>query len=322
MMEEMIEVQQLKKYFPIGKKRLGRKQDLVYAVDDVSLTVNKGETLGLVGESGCGKTTVGRTIMRLYEPTGGDVRYGGQSLLSLTEEELRTIRKDMAMIFQDPYSSLSPRLQVLDIVAEPLRTHTDLTGPKLRDAVLTLLGHVGLGHEHLMRFPHEFSGGQRQRIAIARALALNPSFIILDEPTSALDVSVQAQVLNLLADLQREFRLTYLFISHNLAVVEYISHHVAIMYLGKIVEMGRTSQIFENPAHPYAKALLSAVPNADPDQPDEEIILTGDVPSPVNVPSGCRFRTRCPQAEILCRQHEPKFVEIEPGHTAACHFIS
>jgi oligopeptide/dipeptide ABC transporter ATP-binding protein len=321
-MEAMVKVQSLKKYFPFGKKRFGKKQKFVYAVDDVSFTVKQGETLGLVGESGCGKSTVGRTIMRLYEPTAGDVLYNERSLFDMQDEELRTIRKDMALILQDPYSSLSPRLQVLDIVAEPLRTHTDLTGAELRDAVLTLLGHVGLGREHLMRYPHEFSGGQRQRIAIARALALNPSFIILDEPTSALDVSVQAQVLNLLVDLQREFRLTYLFISHNLAVVEYISHHVAIMYLGKIVEMGETSQIFNNPRHPYAKALLSAVPNPDPDQTEEEIILSGDVPSPVNVPYGCRFRTRCPIAEKLCRQHEPKFLEIEPGHMAACHFIT
>jgi oligopeptide/dipeptide ABC transporter ATP-binding protein len=322
MMEVMVKVKHLKKYFPLGKKRLRKKQEYVYAVDDVSFDVTRGETLGLVGESGCGKSTVGRAIMRLYEPTAGDVLYNGQNLLDMKDEELRTIRKDMSMIFQDPYSSLNPRLQVLDIVAEPLRTHTDITGPKLRDAVLTLLGHVGLGQEHLMRYPHEFSGGQRQRIAIARALALNPSFIILDEPTSALDVSVQAQVLNLLADLQSEFNLTYLFISHNLAVVEYISHNLAIMYLGKIVEMGRTSQIFKNPRHHYSKALLSAILNPDPDQADEEIILSGDVPSPVNVPSGCRFRTRCPKAENLCSQKEPEFREIETGHMAACHFIS
>jgi oligopeptide/dipeptide ABC transporter ATP-binding protein len=321
MMEVMVKVKHLKKFFPLGKKRLGKKQDYVYAVDDVSFDVTRGETLGLVGESGCGKSTVGRAIMRLYEPTAGDVLYNGQNLLDMQDEELRKIRKNMSMIFQDPYSSLNPRLQVMDIVAEPLRTHTDMTGPELHDAVLTLLGHVGLGQEHLMRYPHEFSGGQRQRIAIARALALNPSFIILDEPTSALDVSVQAQVLNLLVDLQDELRLTYLFISHNLAVVEHISHHVAIMYLGKIVEMGQTSHLFEDPYHPYTKALLSAVPNPDPDQADEEIILTGDVPSPVNVPSGCRFRTRCPMAENLCRQREPEFREIETGHTAACHLI-
>jgi len=300
---------------------LGGGKRFVKAVDDVSFEIGRGETLGLVGESGCGKSTVGRTIMRLVEPTGGEVFLGSKAIFSLTEEELRAVRKEMAIVFQDPYSSLDPRLRVMDIVAEPLRTHTSLTGTKLRGKVLELLRHVGLGSEHLARYPHEFSGGQRQRIAIARALALNPSFLILDEPTSALDVSVQAQVLNLITGLQKTFDLTYLFISHNLAVVEHISHRVIIMYLGRIVEAGPTDAIFLNPAHPYSKALLSAVPNPDPDRQTEEFVLMGDVPSPVDVPSGCAFRTRCPLARDICRDRLPLLTEIEEGHSAACHLV-
>ncbi len=318
-MERLVRVENLKKYFPVKRGFLKRAKGYVYAVDEVSFDIEEGETLGLVGESGCGKSTVGRTIMRLIEPTGGDVFFDSKRIFQLTQEELRTIRKQMAIVFQDPYSSLDPRLPVMDIVAEPLRTHTSLNGDELRERVSELLHHVGLGEEYLRRYAHEFSGGQRQRIAIARALALNPTFLILDEPTSALDVSVQAQVLNLIADLQETFDLTYLFISHNLAVVEHISHRIIIMYLGKIVEIGRTSQIFVNPLHPYSKALLSAVPNPDPDLQSEEIILIGDVPSPVDVPSGCRFRTRCPFPEEVCRTEIPTLVEIEEGHSVACH---
>ena len=320
-MEKLIRVEHLKKYFPIDQRLFKKAKKFVYAVDDVSFDIGEGETLGLVGESGCGKSTVGLAIMRLIEPTGGDVTFGSKDIFQLDQEELQSIRKEMAIIFQDPYSSLDPRLRVLDIVAEPLKTHTSLRGGKLQEKVLELLQFVGLGEEHLIRYPHEFSGGQRQRIAIARALALNPSFLILDEPTSALDVSVQAQVLNLIADLQKTFDLTYLFISHNLSVVKHISHHVIIMYLGKIVEIGPTDKIFLNPLHPYSKALLSAVPTMDPEQQDEEIILMGDVPSPVDVPSGCRFRTRCPFVEEACSKQIPVLTEVEEDHSVACHLV-
>jgi oligopeptide/dipeptide ABC transporter ATP-binding protein len=320
-MKTLLRVENLKKYFPIKEGIFKKEKKLVYAVDDVSFDIQEGQTLGLVGESGCGKTTVGRTIMRLIEPTGGNVYFKLKNIFKLEQEALRSIRKEMAIIFQDPYSSLNPRLQVLDIVAEPLKTHTSKNGKQLREKVIGLLYHVGLGEQHLIRYPHEFSGGQRQRIAVARALALNPSFLILDEPTSALDVSVQAQVLNLIADLQKEFNLTYLFISHNLAVVEHISHQVIIMYLGVIVEMGPTRRLFLNPLHPYSKALLSAVPNPDPDHKNEGIILTGDVPSPVNVPSGCRFRTRCPVAESICSKQTPVLKQVEKDYFVACHLI-
>jgi oligopeptide/dipeptide ABC transporter ATP-binding protein len=257
--------------------------------------------------------------MRLVEPTAGEAFFNSKNIFQLDGEELRAIRKKMAVIFQDPYSSLDPRLQVMDIVAEPLKTHTSLKNNALRDKVLDLLSQVGLGLEHLNRYPHEFSGGQRQRISIARALALNPSFLILDEPTSALDVSVQAQVLNLISDLQQKLNLTYLFISHNLAVVEHISHRVIIMYLGKIVEMGYTRSIFSNPLHPYSEALLSAIPSPDIDQQNDQILLKGDVPSPINLPSGCNFHTRCPQAFDECRINEPQLSRVEEDHYVACH---
>jgi len=265
-MEKLIRVTNLKKYFPLKEGIFKRTKKMVYAVDDISFDIEKGETLGLVGESGCGKSTVGMTIMRLIEPTAGEVIFDAKNISQLDDESLRGIRKKMGVIFQDPYSSLDPRMQIVDIVAEPLKTHTPLKNNALREKVLELLVQVGLGREHLNRYPHEFSGGQRQRISIARALALNPSFLTLDEPTSALDVSVQAQVLNLLSDLQQKLNLTYLFISHNLAVVEHISHRIIIMYLGKIVEMGNTRSIFSKPLHPYSEALLSAIPNPDIDQ--------------------------------------------------------
>ena len=318
-MDALVRVVNLKKYFPISGGLFGGKKTFVRAVDDVSFDINKGETIGLVGESGCGKSTVGRAILRLTEPTAGKVFFGAEDILQFERERLRDLRKKMAIIFQDPYSSINPRMQLFDIVAEPLKTHTTLKAAELQDKVFKLLAQVGLGAEHLNRYPHEFSGGQRQRISIARALALNPSLLILDEPTSALDVSVQAQVLNLIADLQHQLDLTYLFISHNLAVVEHVSHRVIIMYLGKIVEMGHTKSFFSNPLHPYSVALLSAIPNPDIDQPSEPILLKGDVPSPINIPGGCNFQTRCPYAYEACRRDEPHLIEVKKGHFVACH---
>jgi peptide/nickel transport system ATP-binding protein len=317
-MEMLVRIEHLKKYFPIRKASFWNKR-FVRAVDDVSFDIKRGKTMALVGESGCGKSTVGKTILRLIEPSGGDVFIGSKKVFQLDKNGLKNIRKEVAMIFQDPYTSLNPRLRVLDIVAEPLKTHTNLRGKDLEDKISILLEQVGVGRAHLARYPHELSGGQRQRISIARALALNPSFLILDEPTSALDVSVQAQVLNLIVGLQKTYHLTYLFISHNLAVVEHISHRVIIMYLGKIVEMGCTKEIFSNPLHPYAKALLSAVPNPDPDRQVEQIILTGDVPSLVNLPPGCNFHTRCPYAEKQCRLDVPFLSEVGIDHYVACH---
>jgi oligopeptide/dipeptide ABC transporter ATP-binding protein len=319
MMDALVRVENLKKYFPISYGVFGRKKSFVRAVDDVSFDIKKCETIGLVGESGCGKSTVGRTTLRLVEPTDGRVYFDSENILELDREGLRAIRKEMAIIFQDPYSSINPRMQLIDIVAEPLRTHTSLNNKALQNRVLELLSQVGLGAEHLSRYPHEFSGGQRQRISIARALALNPSFLILDEPTSALDVSVQAQVLNLISDLQQELDLTYLFISHNLAVVEHISHRVIIMYLGKIVEMGYTKNFFSNPLHPYSEALLSAIPSPEIDQQNEQILLKGDVPSPIHIPNGCNFHTRCPYAYEDCKINEPQLVEVKSEHFVACH---
>lgn len=318
-MDTLVRVENLRKHFPISHGLFGKNKSFVRAVDDISFDIEKRETVGLVGESGCGKSTVGMATLRLIEPTGGKVFFDSEDILQLDREGLRAIRKEMAIIFQDPYSSINPRMQLLDIVAEPLRTHTALKNNALRDRVLELLEQVGLGETHLNRYPHEFSGGQRQRISIARALALNPSFLILDEPTSALDVSVQAQVLNLISDLQQELNLTYLFISHNLAVVEHISHRVIIMYLGKIVEMGYTQTIFSNPLHPYSEALLSAIPDPDIDLQKEQILLKGDVPSPIQIPSGCNFHTRCPYAYEDCRINEPRLLEVEKDHFAACH---
>lgn len=318
-MDPLVRVENLIKYFPISHGLFGKKKLFVRAVDGISFDIKKCETVGLVGESGCGKSTVGRTTLRLIEPTDGKVFFNSENILQLDREGLRTIRKEMAIIFQDPYSSIDPRMQLIDIVAEPIRTHSTLKSAALRDRVLELVSQVGLGEEHLNRYPHEFSGGQRQRISIARALALNPSFLVLDEPTSALDVSVQAQVLNLISDLQQELNLTYLFISHNLAVVEHISHRVIIMYLGKIVEMGYTQDFFSDPLHPYSEALLSAIPNIDIDQPNEQFLLKGDVPSPVNLPSGCNFHTRCPYTYEDCRTNEPQLAEVERKHFVACH---
>ncbi len=319
MNEMLVQVEGLVKHFVQRGGLLGWRAPAVRALDGVDLTIRRQETLGAVGESGCGKTTLGRCLLRLIEPTGGRILFEGVDLLSLEREEMRRRRRDMQMVFQNPFSSLNPRLNVFNLVSEPLRTHTDLRGEALMGRVLELLERVGLKEEHLYRYPHEFSGGQCQRIAVARALALNPKFIVLDEPTSALDVSVQAQILNLLQELQREFGLTYLFISHDLSVVQHISDRIAVMYLGKVVELSTTEEIFGQAYHPYTVALLSSTPLPDPDARLQRIILEGGVPSPVNPPPGCRFHPRCPKANSICSRSEPELVDIGGGHLLACH---
>lgn len=317
--EIILEVRNLRKYFPITRGFIFQKQvGAVKAVDDVSFFIHTGETLGLVGESGCGKTTTGRVILRLMEPTAGDAVFQGRSIFSLGKEELRRMRRDLQIIFQDPYSSLNPRMTVGDIIGEPLEIHNLARGKDKVRRVQELLEVVGLSPYHANRYPHEFSGGQRQRIGIARALAVNPKLIICDEPVSALDVSIQAQVLNLLEELQKEFGLTYLFIAHDLSVVKHISDRVAVMYLGKIVEVSPVEELFANPQHPYTEALLSAVPIPDPGMRRERIILPGDVPSPANPPKGCRFHTRCLYAVESCRVNEPPMVDVADGHYVAC----
>jgi oligopeptide/dipeptide ABC transporter ATP-binding protein len=316
--KDLVEVKNLYKYFPVRGGLLQRVVAWVQAVDDVSFTVRQGETLGLVGESGCGKTTVGRTMLRLTEPTGGSVLYEGTNLFSLRGSELKKMRRNMQIIFQDPYASLDPRMPIGESIAEGLKIH-NIGSPRERfEVVIDTLRKVGLEDYHARRYPHEFSGGQRQRIGIARALALQPKFIICDEPVSALDVSIQSQVLNILNDLQKEFGLTYLFIAHNLSVVEHISHRVAVMYLGKVVEMATREELFRNPLHPYTQALMSAIPIPDPTLKRERIILPGDVPSPLNPPSGCRFHPRCPVAMEHCALEEPPFIEVSPDHWVAC----
>jgi len=315
----LVEVRGLTKYFAQRGGFFGLHAQPVRAVDGVSLTVKRRETLGVVGESGCGKTTLGRCILRLIEPTGGEIFFEGVNILTLNSTEMRRRWGDMQMVFQNPFSSLNPRLNVLRLVSEPLRTHTDLRGEALAARVVELLERVGLKREHLYRYPHEFSGGQCQRIAVARALALNPKLLILDEPTSALDVSVQAQILNLLQKLQHKFSLTYLFISHDLSVVQHISDRIAVMYLGKVVELSTSKAIFGRALHPYTKALLSSTPIPDPGVKKKRIILEGGVPSPVNPPPGCRFHPRCPRAMSLCSQVEPELVDAGDGHLVACH---
>jgi oligopeptide transport system ATP-binding protein len=311
--KELVQVRHLVKHFPVENS-----DDVVRAVDDVSFDIFAGETLGLVGESGCGKSTVGRCLLRLIEPTGGEVLFENKDVTKLHKNDLRELRREMQIIFQDPYASLNPRLNILSIVSEPLKIHGIGGKNEQKERVADLLKKVGLDPNYMHRYPHEFSGGQRQRLGIARALALNPKLIIADEPVSALDVSVQAQVVNLLQDLQAEFGLTYLFISHGLAVVEHISQRVAVMYLGKIVEIADSHELYENPLHPYTKALLSAIPIPDPTRKRERIVLQGDVPTPINPPSGCRFRTRCPFAIEDCAKEVPELREIRPGHFAAC----
>ena len=315
----LLVVKNLKKYFPVKGGILSRTTGQVRAVDDVSFVLERGETLGLVGESGCGKTTVGRSILRLIEPTAGQITFKGQNLLELEREELRKIRASLQIIFQDPFSSLDPRMNVGQIIAEPIRNHLKISRAEIRDRVAYLMERVGLHPEQIRRYPHEFSGGQRQRIGIARALALNPLAIICDEPVSALDVSIQAQVINLLAQLQEEMNLSYLFIAHDLSVVEHISNRVAVMYLGRIVELATDRALYQNPLHPYSQALLSAVPIPDPEIQRQKILLQGDVPSPMNPPTGCRFHTRCPEATAECSRQEPLLQDVGDGHWVACH---
>jgi oligopeptide transport system ATP-binding protein len=319
----LLQVQDLVMHFPLTQGIIfQRKVGAVRAVDGLSFSIRKGETMGLVGESGCGKSTTGRAILQLHRPTSGTVQFEGVELTRLKGEPLRKMRRQMQMIFQDPYASLNPRMTVGSIIGEPLDIHNLARGKEKQQRVEELLRVVGLNPYFANRYPHEFSGGQRQRIGIARALAVNPSFIVCDEPISALDVSIQAQIINLLEELQDEFGLTYLFIAHDLSVVRHISDRIAVMYLGKIVEVADRLELYENPLHPYTKALLSAVPIPDPtiERKRERIILTGDVPSPVAPPPGCRFHTRCPLADTICREREPEFREVTPGHWAACHF--
>ncbi len=314
----LLEVRNLKKYFPI-KTALGSQKGAVKAVDDVSFSIKKGTTMGLVGESGCGKSTTGRTILRLLEKTDGEVIFNGQDVHKLSKKELRKLRTKMQIIFQDPYSSLSPRLPVGEIIGEAVREHGLVPKDKLDEYVTDIMLSCGLQPYHKDRYPHEFSGGQRQRICIARAIALNPDFIVCDEPVSALDVSIQAQVINLLKDLQDERDLTYLFISHDLSVVEHISDVVGVMYLGGMVEMGTTEDIFANPLHPYTKALFSAIPMPDPEVKTDRIILEGSIPSPANPPSGCKFHTRCSECMERCKTEVPKEIDMGNGHMVRCH---
>ncbi len=315
----VLEVKDLKKHFPVKKGVLRRTVGHVYAVDGVSFTVGEGETLGLVGESGCGKSTAGRAVLRLIEPTSGTVRMMGKDITRLSRKELRPYRQQMQIVFQDPFSSLNPRMTAGEIVGEPLLVHGVGSRRERHERVAALFERVGLRAAQMANYPHQFSGGQRQRIGIARALALGPKLIVGDEPVSALDVSIQAQVINLLQDLQRERRLSYLFISHNLAVVEHISHRIAVMYLGRIVEYADTRSIFTRPQHPYTEALMSAVPVPDPSVRRQKKVVQGDVPSPVNPPSGCHFHTRCPYAVARCRTEAPLLREIAPGHHVSCH---
>jgi oligopeptide/dipeptide ABC transporter ATP-binding protein len=320
--EKVLEIIALKKHFPVKKGLLRRTVGQVYAVDGVSFSIGEGETLGLVGESGCGKSTVARTVLRLIEPTAGSILLDGHDVTRLGKTAMRPYRRQMQMIFQDPFSSLNPRMAAGDIVGEPLDVHGIAHGKDKERTVASLFDQVGLRRSQMRAFPHEFSGGQRQRISIARALALNPKLIVADEPVSALDVSIQAQVINLMMDLQREKQLSYLFIAHDLAVVEHISHRIAVMYLGRIVEYADKKTLFTQPKHPYTEALLSAVPVPNPKLRREKRLLQGDVPSPINPPPGCTFHTRCPYAEERCRQEVPALKEIAPGHGVSCHLVN
>lgn len=317
--ENLLEVKNLKMYFPIKSTILRKTIGHVKAVDDISFSIKRGTTMGLVGESGCGKSTAGRTLLRLYPKTGGEVYFDGKDIFKLSKKELRAFRPKIQIIFQDPYSSLSPRLPVGEIIGEAVREHGIVPPEEFDDYITRIMKACGLQEYHKDRYPHEFSGGQRQRICIARALALNPEFIVCDEPVSALDVSIQAQIINLLKNLQKQFNLTYLFISHDLSVVEHISDTVGVMYLGSMVEYAPTEKIFANPLHPYTKALFSAIPIPDPDFQMNRIILEGSIPSPANPPSGCKFHTRCQNCMEVCKHTAPKWIEVEPEHFVACH---
>ena len=325
MSDKLLQVEHLKQYFPAGG--MGKNRKFVKAVDDVSFFVNKGETLGLVGESGCGKTTTGRSILRLYEPTGGKITFDGKVILDVENKvkvDMLPYRQKMQMVFQDPYASLDPRMTVGDIVGEAIDIHKLAANKKERhDMIISMLEKVGLNSEHANRYPHEFSGGQRQRVGIARALAVNPQFIVCDEPVSALDVSIQAQVVNMFEELQEQMGLTYLFIAHDLSVVKHISDRIGVMYLGKMVELADSYELVARSLHPYTKSLISAIPIADPikARASKRIVLQGDVPSPLNPPTGCRFRTRCPYADECCAQKEPEWREVEKGHYVACHHV-
>jgi len=317
--QPLLEVKELRKYFPIKKGILSKHVGYVYAVDSVSFTLARGETLGLVGESGCGKTTLGRAILRLIEPTGGEILFEGENILAYDDEKMRRLRQEMQIIFQDPYSSLNPRMTVAELIGEGLKSHGIGTPSEQKERIAMLMEKVGLRPEQLSRYPHEFSGGQRQRIGIARALALNPKLIICDEPVSALDVSIQAQVVNLLVNLQKEFGLSYIFIAHDLNVVEHISDRVAVMYLGKIVELAKDTELYQSPKHPYTEALLSAVPVPNPKAKKKRILLEGEIPSPINLPPGCRFFSRCSYRMKICGEVEPVFKDLGGGHWVSCH---
>ena len=320
--EALLEVRHLRKCFPIKKSLTGKTLQELIAVDDISFKLNPGETLGIVGESGCGKATMGRTILKLHQPSGGQIIFNGKDISKYTNKEMRDIRTKMQIIFQDPYSSLPPRSTVGDIISEPVLVHGIVPKEKVKEYVLDLMEKCGLRDYYYERYPHEFSGGQRQRICIARALSVNPQLVVCDEPVSALDVSIQAQIINLLKSLQKSMNLTYLFISHDLSVVKFISDKIGVMYLGSMVEFGNKKDIFDNPLHPYTKALFSAIPEPNPDVKMNRIVLKGDIPSPANPPKGCLFHTRCPHATEKCKHVPPAYTEYEPGHFAACHLLN
>lgn len=318
---ELVTVKNLKKYFVLNSGFLSREKKVVKAVDGLDLNIYQGETLGIVGESGCGKSTTGRLILRLLEPTEGEIYFEGNNITDISNKELKDMRRNFQMVFQDPYACLNPRLSIKSIIEEPLKTH-GFNSKKRKKVIKELLDEVGIPTSYMDRYPHEFSGGQRQRIGIARALTVKPKFIVADEPVAALDVSIQAQILNLMSDLQKQYNLTYLFIAHDLSVVQYISDRIGVMYLGQMVELADSEELFDFPLHPYTRALLSAIPIPDPEIEKKRIPLEGEIPSPVNPPSGCRFHTRCPYADEICKKEKPKFIEVKKNHYLACHFAN